>query len=49
MEELDDLDAYNGNTEHDMWMDFTYQENTYELSGILDEDAVEDFIYNLND
>lgn len=24
MEELDNLDIYNGDTEHDMWVDFTY-------------------------
>jgi hypothetical protein len=24
MDELDNLDIYNGDTEHDMWVDFTY-------------------------
>lgn len=49
MDVLNDLGAYNGNTEHDMWVDFTYQENTDELPDIFDEDAVNDFINNLND
>lgn len=49
MEEYDDLDTYNSDTEHNMWVDFTYQENTDELSDIFDEDAVGDFINNLNE
>ncbi len=49
MGDFDDLDTYNGDTEHDMWVDFAYQENTGELPDILDEDVVDDFINNLND
>lgn len=58
MDELDNLDIYNGDSEHDMWVDFTYQENTNELSDIFsasrvlrdyDEVIVDDFINNLND
>lgn len=49
MDELDELDAYNGNTEHYMWVNFTYQENSTELLNIFDEDVVDDFINNLND
>lgn len=49
MDELDNLDAYIGNPEHDIWVDFAYQENTGELPDILDEDVVDDFINNLND
>lgn len=49
MDELDDLDAYNGNPEHDMWVDFTYQENTSELPDLFDDEAVDDYINNLND
>ncbi len=30
MDEFEDLDAYNGDTEYDMWVDFTYHENTGE-------------------
>lgn len=49
MNELDNLDAYNGDTKHDMWVDFTYKRNTEELPDIFDEDVVDDFINNLND
>ena len=28
MEEYDDSGAYNGDTEHDMWVDFDHYENT---------------------
>lgn len=38
MDEYDDLGTYNGNTEHDMWVDFDNYENN------LDE-----YIDNLND
>ena len=31
MDELDNLATYNGDTEHDMWVDFTIHENTGEL------------------
>ena len=44
MDELDDLEVYNGDTEHDMWGDFTYQENTDELPDLFD-DPVE-FLHN---
>lgn len=36
--DYDDLDAYNGDTEHDMWVDYDYHENTGELVDIFDED-----------
>ena len=49
MDELDDLDTYNGDTEHDMWVDFTYQVNTDELPDLFDDKAVNDYINNLND
>lgn len=47
MDELDDLDAYNGSTEHDMWVDYTYHENTDELIDIFDDEH--DLVNNLND
>lgn len=49
MDELEDLNAYNGDTEHDMWVDFTYHENTGELSDLFDDEALDDYIDNLND
>lgn len=30
MDEFDDLNEYSGNAEHDMWVDFTYQENIHD-------------------
>lgn len=32
MSNYDDLDTYNGDPEHDMWVDSDYQENTGELT-----------------
>ena len=49
MDELEELDAYKGDTEHDMWVDFTYQENTEELADLFDEDFIDEYIDNLND
>ena len=49
MDELDELDKYNGNTEHDMWVDFTNHEYTGELDDIFDDDNIHDFIDNLDD
>ena len=37
MDEYDDLDTYNGDTEHDMWVDFDYNENTGELSDLFED------------
>lgn len=49
MDEYEDLDAYNGDTEHDMWVDFDYNENTGELSGLFEENDLDQFIDNLDD
>ena len=49
MDEYEDLDMYDGNPVHDGWVDFDYNENTGELSGIFDESDLNDFIDNLND
>lgn len=49
MDEYEDLDAYNGDTEHDMWVDFDYNENTGELSGLFEDTDIDQFIDNLND
>lgn len=45
MDELDDLATYNGNTEHDMWVDFTDQEYTGELGDIFEHPDID----NLDD
>ena len=49
MDEYEDLDAYNGDTEHDMWVDFDHNENTGELSGLFEDTDIDQFIDNLND
>lgn len=36
------------NTKHDTWVDFNYHENTGEFSHLFDDEAVNDFINNLN-
>jgi len=45
----DDLDAYNGNTEHNSWVDFEYHESTGELSVLFDDTNIDGYINNLND
>jgi len=41
MDELNELDAYNGDTEHNMYVDYDYQINTTE--------DIDTFIENLDD
>lgn len=48
MDEYEDLDAYNGDTVHDMWVDFDYNENTGELSGLFEDTDLDQYIDNLN-
>jgi hypothetical protein len=38
--DYDDLDEYNGETEHDMWVDYDYNANTGELD-YIDDDSEE--------
>lgn len=49
MDELEDLDNYNGVPEHDSWADFDYHENIGELSDLFYESVLDNFIDNLND
>lgn len=44
MEQFDDLSAYNGDTGHDMWVDFTTHEYTGELEDIFDDCEDDDFV-----
>lgn len=41
MSDYDNLDIYNGDTEHDMWVDFTNYEYTGEPD-VFDEDGEDD-------
>lgn len=36
---MSDYGEYDGNTEHDMWTDFTYHENTGELNDWFGNDS----------
>lgn len=47
--DYDDLDTYNGEADHDMWVDFTYHENTGELSEEFDDEDLDEYIDNLDD
>lgn len=49
MNELENIDNYNGNPEHDSWVDFDYHENTGELSNLFDNEVVDEYITILND
>ena len=49
MDELDDLATYNGEDEHDMWVDFTTNQYTGELGQYFDDTDVNNFIDKLDD
>lgn len=34
---MEDLDTYNGDTEHDMWVDYDYNENTGKLEELFED------------
>lgn len=38
MDEYEAFDTYNGDAEHDMWVDYDYHRHTEELSEWFDED-----------
>lgn len=47
--DFEDLDTYNGDTIHDMYVDSGYEINTGELPDVFDEADLDDFIENLDD
>ena len=49
MTDIANLDTHNGVTEHDMWADFDYNENTGKLQDLFNETALDKYIDNLND
>lgn len=49
MDQFDDLSMYNGDAEHDMWVDFTTNEYTGELEDIFSDSEIDNFVDNLND
>ena len=48
MEEYDHLDSYNGDTEHDMWVDFDNYENNG-THDVFDDPDLDNYIENLDD
>lgn len=43
MDELDDLATYNGDIEHDMWVDFSTEEYTGELDDLFEDSESDNF------
>lgn len=48
MDHYDNLDSYNGDTVHDMYVDFDHYENTG-TPDVFDEADIDNFFDNLND
>lgn len=49
MDELDELETYNGDTEHDIWVDFINHQYTWELGDYFHDSDELDFVDNLDD
>ncbi len=49
MEEYEDLGTYNDDPVHDGWVDFDYNENTGELSGLFEDTEIDQYNNNLHD
>lgn len=47
MDEYDDLDNYNGETTHDMWVDYDHYQNTGEPD-VFDEEDIDGIVDELN-
>ena len=48
MEDYDDLGSYNGDVEHDMWVDYHHYKNTGDPD-VFDEEDTECIVDELND
>lgn len=48
MTDYDNLDTYNGDTHHDMWVDFDHSVNT-DIPDVFNKPDLDNFIDNLND
>ena len=48
MDDYDDLCSYNGDVEHDMWVDYDYYQNTGEPD-VFDEEDIDEIVHELND
>lgn len=49
MDEINDLDIYNEDVIHDMYVDSNFEINTGELPEVIDEADLDEYIDNLND
>lgn len=49
MDEYDDLNTYNGDSEHDMYVDYDYHISTGELPEFFENSDINKYINNLND
>lgn len=49
MDEYDDLEVYNGDIVHDMYVDYDYNINTGELPELIEDSNINEYINNLND
>ena len=47
--DYEELDTYNGDTIHDMYVDSDYEINTGEIPEVFDEADLDDYIDNLDD
>lgn len=48
MDEYDNLDAYNGDAVHDMWVGYDHYQNTRDHD-VFDEEDIDEIINELND
>lgn len=48
MDDYDDLGSYNGDVEHDMWVDYDHYQNTGEPD-VFDEEDIDVIVDELND
>ena len=48
MEDYDDLGSYNGDVEHDMWVDHDHYQNTGKPD-VFDEEDIDEIVDVLND
>ena len=47
IDEYENLDLYNGDTVHDMWVDYDHHQNTGEPD-VFDEEDIDDIVDELN-
>ena len=48
MDDYDELGSYNGDVEHDMWVDYDHYQNTGEPD-VFDEEDIDEIVDELND